>query len=86
MSNLPADLGPYESEQQATKVCGDAYGHPHVPGHMGAWNRAVLAAAVESASVELGAYDMRILGWLAKWEPEMVAAIAGIIARAGGAR
>ncbi|MFI0406651.1 hypothetical protein [Actinomadura sp. 3N508] len=82
MSKLPADLGPYETEQQAAETTRDAYAHPHVPGHMGAANRARLAAACEAAGVELGAYDLRILGWLAIWEPEVVASIAGIISRA----
>lgn len=84
--NLPADIGPYETEHQAAETTRDAYGHPLVPGHMRAFNRARLAAAITSADVELGAYDLRVLDWMTKWEPEMCAVLAGIIARAGGAR
>lgn len=84
--NLPADLGPYETEQQAIEVCREAYGHPHTPGHMGMVNRTRLTAACEAAGVELGTYDMRVLYWLARWEPEVCAVVAGIIARAGGVR
>jgi hypothetical protein len=32
--------------------------------------------------VELGAYDHRILVWLAGWEPTICAVIAGLITRA----
>lgn len=80
--NLPADLGPYETEQQAADTTRDAYGHPHAPGHMRAFNRARLADACEAAGVELGAYDLRILEWATMWEPEVCAVLAGIVARA----
>lgn len=85
MTTLPSDVGPYETEGQAAEVCRDAYGHPHTPGHMGMANRARLAAACEAAGVELGAYDMRILDWVTRWEPEVCAVIAGVILRAGKA-
>ena len=42
-----------------------------------------LTAACETAGVELGAYDRRVLTWLARWEPEMCAVVAGLILRAG---
>ena len=44
--NLPADVGPYETEQQAADTTRDAYGHPGT-GHMRAWNRARLTEACE---------------------------------------
>ena len=34
----------------------------------------------------LGAYDRRILGWLARWEPTTCAVVAGLITRASLAR
>lgn len=82
MSNLPSDLGPYETEQQVAATTRDAYGHPDFPGHMKAYNRGRLTAACESAGVDLGAFDLRILEWLTVWEPEVVAVIAGLVLRA----
>jgi hypothetical protein len=83
VTGLPSDVGPYETEGQAVEVCRDAYGHPHTPGHMGMVNRARLAEACDAAGVELGAYDMRVLDWVTRWEPEVVAVVAGVILRAG---
>ena len=45
-------------------------------------NLAMLRAACEGADVELGAYDLRILAWLAGWEPQVCAVVAGLITRA----
>jgi hypothetical protein len=84
--SLPADVGPYETEQQAADTTRDAYGHPDFPGHMKAYNRARLNEVCDAVGVELGAYDMRVLEWLAIWEPEVVAVVAGLIARAGATR
>jgi hypothetical protein len=47
-------------------------------------NLAMLTDACEAAGVGLGAYDRRILAWLAGWEPATCAVLAGIIRRAGG--
>jgi hypothetical protein len=44
---------------------------------------ALMLAACALAGVILGAYDARIVRWLAGFEPQAAAAIAGIIARAG---
>jgi hypothetical protein len=44
--------------------------------------RAMLTAACEAAGVELGAYDERVIGWLAGWEDETCAVVAGLITRA----
>ncbi|WP_433478129.1 hypothetical protein ACQPZP_14510 [Spirillospora sp. CA-142024] len=82
MSTEPTHPGPYETEQQAAEMTRDAYGHPDFPGHMKAYNRARLTQACESAGVELGAYDLRILEWLSVWEPEVIAVVAGMIVRA----
>ncbi|MGP4024373.1 hypothetical protein [Actinomadura sp. 3N407] len=85
---LPTDLGPYETEQQAAETTRGAYGvlNGAPPGTMAQFNRERLAAACAAAGVELGEHDRRTLAWLAKWEPETVAVVAGLIARAGAAR
>ncbi|WP_141579637.1 hypothetical protein [Actinomadura sp. WMMA1423] len=82
--NLPADVGPYETDQQAADTVSHVYAHARTaPGTMGRLSLDQLTAACEAAGVELGAYDLRILRWLAGWEPETCAVIAGIILRAG---
>ena len=43
---------------------------------------AMILAACEEAGVELGAYDARIVRWVAGFEPQAAAVIAGLIARA----
>jgi hypothetical protein len=45
-------------------------------------NAAMLSEAMASAGVRFGAYDSRILMWLANWEVHVVAVIAGWIERA----
>ncbi len=39
-------------------------------------------APLAAAGVDTGEYDDRIISWLAGWEPETVAVIAGLIGRA----
>jgi hypothetical protein len=41
-----------------------------------------LMAACAAAGVELGAWDRRVLAWLANWEPAMVQVLCGLITRA----
>jgi hypothetical protein len=43
----------------------------------------LLEEACETVGVEVGAYDHRILVWLAGFEPQACAVIAGLIARGG---
>jgi hypothetical protein len=45
-------------------------------------NAALLTEAMVSAGVRFGAYDSRILAWLATWDPQVVASIAGWVERA----
>jgi hypothetical protein len=45
-------------------------------------NHARLTEACQSAGVTLGAYDARILAWLANYEPETCAVVTGLIKRA----
>ena len=78
--------GPYETEREAHHASlwetrGRDSGTP-----MDAANMADLAAAL--SGVELGAYDKRIIAWLAGYEPATVAVVCGLIERArqaGGA-
>jgi len=80
--------GPFESEQQAlgTPAVREIYAafqaRPR-QGRIHPGSLAMLRAACEKADVELGAYDLRILSWLAGWEPQACAVIAGLITRAG---
>lgn len=39
------------------------------------------AREAEDLTAALGAFDDRILSWLANWEPETCAVVAGLIAR-----
>jgi hypothetical protein len=52
---------------------------------MGEENRAFLESACQSAGVILGAYDAQILSWLAGYEPQMCAVVAGLVSRAHAA-
>jgi hypothetical protein len=45
-----------------------------------------LRVAVARAGAELGAYDDRVLVWLAGWEPEVAAVVASLIERASARR
>jgi hypothetical protein len=53
----------------------------------GSLNKKLLVDALVGAGVELGDYDRAMIAWLAVWETETAAVIAGWIQRAGqGAR
>ncbi|MFG3214790.1 hypothetical protein [Streptomyces tendae] len=45
--------------------------------------REALYAELDNAGVELGAYDRRIVDWIAGWDYPTVATIASLIRRAG---
>lgn len=77
-------IGPFETERQAHAAAVEA-GGPLQPGWsilVEAQRRNVLLAACAGAGVELGAYDARILAWLARWEDSTVAVVAGLVSRA----
>ena len=79
--------GPFETERQAlgtpaVRAVYTAFEAAPGPGRMQSPNLAMLRAACEGADVELGAYDLRILAWLAGWEPQVCAVVAGLIMRA----
>lgn len=70
----------FETERQAIEATGQRGWEPDT---YEARNELALLEACAAAGVHLGAYDRRVLAWLAGWEPQTVAAIAGIILRAG---
>lgn len=85
MPNPVNDHGPFETESQALAVPAvravyRAYDVGTTSLHDGAAD--LLLSACERAEVTLGAYDRRILIWLARFEPQAAAAVAGVIARA----
>ncbi len=80
--------GPFETEREARDAALTLGGPPeHGWSILSAeQNLQMLAAACTAAGVEVGAYDGRILGWLAGFEGEACAVIAGLILRAGQKR
>jgi hypothetical protein len=79
--------GPFQTEAEvsalpAVRAVYAAFDRNPVVGGMQPHNYQMLAAALAVAGVELGAYDDRILRWLAGWEPATCAVIAGLISRA----
>ena len=91
--SMPGDGygGPLETERQARElpavraVYAAFRADPGV-GKMTPHNLAMLEGACEAAGVGLGAYDRRILAWLAGFEPQACAVVAGLITRANGGR
>jgi len=79
---------PIETERQAA----DAVRHITAStAGTGVWTdgcHRLLEDTCRAAGVQLGAYDHRILLWLAEWEPSTCAVVAGLIRRAheAGAR
>ena len=81
--------GPFETEAEAAAVPAvqavrTAWRANPGVGHMDPHNLAMLMDACTAAGVETGTFDRRILGWLANYEPETCAVIAGLISRAAG--
>lgn len=79
---------PLETRQQARELPAvravyDAM-HAGQPGTARDLKVRLLGDACGAAGVDLGPYDDRILAWLAGWEPETCAVIAGLISRAAG--
>jgi hypothetical protein len=72
--------GPYETERQAAAAVRHITASP--PGSWQDGEHRLLEDACRAAGVQLGAYDHRILLWLAGWEPATCAVIAGLITRA----
>ncbi len=79
--------GPFETERQARELPAvqavyDAFDRDPGVGKMAPHSHKMLIGACVAASVELGAYDRRIILWLSGWEPQTCAVIAGLITRA----
>ena len=81
------NAGPFETERDARKAA-IGQGGPAEPD----WSilspgqrYKLLLNACADAGVFLGAYDHRIIEWLAGWEDATVAVVAGLIARAHAA-
>lgn len=75
-------FGPYATEQEAIADARDVLDLPPADRQWDRANDAKLYTACIKAGVELGEYDERILSWLAKWEPQAVQVIVGMISRA----
>lgn len=79
--------GPFETEQQArdtpaVQAVNEAFTANPGVGRMAPHNRRMLDQACAAAGVELGAFDRRVLAWLAGWEPDTCAVVAGLVTRA----
>ena len=82
--------GPLETAQQARELPAvraiyDAMHASHRRGVMGERGYRLLDQACQAAGVQVGAYDHEILVWLAGFEPETCAVVAGLITRASQA-
>lgn len=87
-------MGPYSTEEAAAaEAMPRAVALLHSSGLVrsgdpdGLVRRAQLAALIgtcEAVGVDLGAYDVRVLEWLARGEACAVQVVAGLIARAAG--
>jgi hypothetical protein len=73
--------GPFETEREAREAAAAAspgLGALHLP----EGNASMLHDGLNAAGVQPGAYDRRIVEWLAGYEPSTCAVIAGLITRA----
>jgi hypothetical protein len=83
--------GPFETEQEVrdhpvVRAIYEAARADLPRGLLAKGNHEMLSHVLRTAGVELGAYDERIIGWLAGYEPGTCAVIAGLIARAHAAQ
>lgn len=83
--NHPAPPGPYDTERQAAQGAQHIYDSPPGAGAWGTGNLQLLEDAARAAGVQLGAFDYRVMLWLAGFEPATCAVVAGLIRRAGAA-
>lgn len=77
--------GPYETELQALADVAGIYARSRQSNRRGTIDEANLARlrdACERTGVAIGAFDARILAWLAGWEPQTCAVMAGLVTRA----
>jgi hypothetical protein len=78
--------GPFSDEREA-RAAAHAAVAPEAGWSIlrGPQNRLLLERACKATGVELGAYDRRILDWLAGYEDSICAVVAGLVARAHAA-
>jgi hypothetical protein len=74
--------GPFSTEREAAGAARHIYDSPPGTGAWTAPNLTLLLDACAAAGVQVGAYDVRILEWLAGYEPSACAVTAGMIRRA----
>jgi hypothetical protein len=77
--------GPYENERQALDDVRDVYEEARTSTERWTMQRLStqrLTDACDAAGVELGAYDLATIIWLAGFEPQQAQAFAEIIRRA----
>lgn len=81
---MPESIGPFATEREANHAAHELGGPPREDWSIlsTAQREAMLRSACESAGVDLGVYDKRIIGWLSQWEDSVVAVVAGLILRA----
>jgi hypothetical protein len=82
--------GPFESEAEvralpAVRQVYAAFRADPGVGRMTPGNLSILLGALAAADVDLGAHDHAIAGWVAGFEPQTVAVIAGWVQRAAEA-
>jgi hypothetical protein len=86
----PDPPGPFDSEREARELPAvrEVYAAFRADPGLGKIgpNHRMLLDALAAAGVYLGAYDHRIAEWLANWEPQTVAVIAGWVQRASEVR
>lgn len=73
-------MGPFETSDEASAAARAAAGEPEHPTAVA--NGRLLWRELGAAGVEMGAYDQKVVEWLANWEPATVAVIAGWVSRA----
>jgi hypothetical protein len=79
--------GPFETERQvrelpSVRAVYEAFDADPGVGRMAPHNERMLRESCAAAGVALGAFDVRIVSWLAGWEPQTCAVVAGLISRA----
>jgi hypothetical protein len=79
--------GPFDTERQVrelpdVRAAYEALDADPSVGGMARHNERMLRESCAAAGVALRAFDARIVSWLAGWEPETCAVIAGLISRA----
>lgn len=77
--------GPYETADDAVAEVRDIYAAHAKRGVMRARALDLLLRACADSGVEVGAYDLRVLHWLAAQPPESAQVVAALIARAADA-